>query len=75
MKKLKLNVEALRVDSFETKHETGQGTIYAHSKSTSLDWDSGCGSGCTGHGTCDNGTCDSGCTVVFSCDACMPITA
>jgi hypothetical protein len=77
-KKLKLDVETLRVDSFETKHENGEGTVHAHNDPWSFDWGSGCGDGCTGHGTCDNATCHSGCTVVFSCDSCVecePMTA
>ena len=54
MKKLKLDLAELRVESFTAASETGQGTVVANSLTYG---ESDCGSGC--HYTClNNMTCN-----------------
>ncbi len=57
MKKLKLNLDDLKIESFETMPKiTGRGTINGHA-SASCDCTDGCGGGVTGPATVD-AACD-----------------
>lgn len=70
MKKLKLELETLRVESFEIAHEEKRGTVHAHHSDHSVCVGSGCASDCSCYMTCEDATCGSGCTF----QTCNPLT-
>lgn len=64
MKKLRLDLEKLVVETFKTQQDVDEkGTVHAHHSIHSVCVGSGCDSYCSCYVTCDDGTCASGCTV------------
>lgn len=80
MKKIHLDIDSLKVDSFSTTKEDQpvRGTVQAHSAYPCTVYDScdvtacGCPGGGSGHNTCGNTSpCTPGYTLYETCDSCQ----